>query len=93
MQAYSPLGGTGGNLLENEVLNTLAKKYGKSPAQIVIRWDIQRDFIVIPKSVHKDRIISNFDIYDFELSGEDMETINSLNCGQRFCPDPDHFDF
>jgi diketogulonate reductase-like aldo/keto reductase len=93
MQAYSPLGGTGGNLLENEVLNTLAKKYRKSSAQIVIRWDLQRDFVVIPKSVHKDRIISNIEVFDFELSQEDMETINSLNRDQRFCPDPDHFNF
>ncbi|MDF2512159.1 MAG: aldo/keto reductase [Herbinix sp.] len=92
MQAYSPLGGTGGNLLENEVLNKLAEKYNRTPAQIVICWDIQRDFVVIPKSVHKDRIISNLEV-DFELLPEDMEVINSLNCGKRFGPDPDHFDF
>ncbi|MGC4019683.1 MAG: aldo/keto reductase [Muricomes sp.] len=93
VEVWSPLGGTGGNVLEDETLNKLAQKYGKSPAQIVLRWDIQREVIVIPKSVHKDRIISNMDIFDFELTDEDMKAISQLNKNLRVGPDPDNFNF
>ncbi len=93
MQAYRPLGGPKGNLMENETLNKLAKKYEKTLAQIIIRWNIQRDFVVIPKSVHRDRIISNMEVFDFELLPEDMEVINSMNQNHRFCADPDSFNF
>ena len=93
VQVWSPLGGTGGNLMEDGVLRTLAEKYGKTPAQIILRWDIQRNVIVIPKSTHQDRIISNREIFDFELSLEDMAAISALNRNQRVGADPDHFDF
>lgn len=93
VEVWSPLGGTGGNLLTDETLNTLATKYNKTVAQIVLRWDIQRNVIVLPKSTHQDRIISNLNIFDFELSKEDMETINQLNKDQRVGPDPDNFNF
>ncbi len=93
IEVWSPLGGTGGNVLQDETLNKLAGKYGKSPAQIVLRWDIQRGVIVIPKSIHKDRIISNMDIFDFKLSDEDMALINQLNKNLRVGPNPDNFDF
>lgn len=93
IEVWSPLGGTGGNLLQNEVLKSIAEKYGKSPAQIVIRWDLQREVIVIPKSIHKERIEANIDVFDFELSKEDMELINNLNCDGRIGADPDNFDF
>ncbi|HHV12414.1 MAG TPA: aldo/keto reductase [Clostridiales bacterium] len=93
IQSYRPLGGPKGKLMENATLNKLAEKYGKTPAQIVLRWDIQRDFVVIPKSVHKDRIISNLAVFDFELLPEDMEIIDSMDQGHRFCADPDNFDF
>ena len=93
VEVWSPLGGTGGNLLEDETLKMLAEKYGKTPAQIVLRWDIQRGVVVIPKSTHRERIISNQEIFDFELCGKDMKLIQDLNCCKRVGPDPDHFDF
>jgi len=93
VEVWSPLGGTGGNVLENETLKQLGEKYGKSPAQIVIRWDIQRGVIVIPKSTHKDRIVANIDVFDFCLSDEDMQLIASLNRNTRVGADPDNFNF
>ena len=93
VEVWSPLGGTGGNVLENQTLAGLAEKYHKTPAQIVIRWDIQRGVVVIPKSVHKDRIESNLEVFDFELTQEDMETIAGLNQNKRIGADPDNFNF
>lgn len=93
VQVWSPLGGTGGHLLQDETLCRLAQKYQKTPAQIVLRWDIQRKVVVMPKSIHKDRIISNIDVFDFELSEEDMKCINKLNRDARIGAHPDHFDF
>ncbi|MGF6990256.1 diketogulonate reductase-like aldo/keto reductase [Lachnospiraceae bacterium PM6-15] len=93
VEVWSPLGGTGGNLLSDQTLQALATKYGKSPAQIVLRWDIQREVIVIPKSTHKERIEVNMDVFDFELTSEDMDIINQLDRGERVGPDPDNFDF
>ena len=93
VEVWSPLGGTGGNVLQDKTINELAVKYGKSAAQIVIRWDIQRNVIVIPKSVHKERITANLDVFDFELSKEDMQTIDNLDRNLRVGADPDNFDF
>lgn len=93
VEVWSPLGGTGGNLLQDNVLAGLAEKYRKTPAQIVLRWDIQRKVIVIPKSTHQDRIISNLEVFDFELADEDMAVINGLNRDLRVGPDPDNFNF
>ncbi|NLV58772.1 MAG: aldo/keto reductase [Clostridiales bacterium] len=93
VQVWSPLGGTGGTLLKDPLLQELAQKYGRTPAQIVLRWDIQRNVIVLPKSTHRDRIFSNRDMFDFELSGEDMERIRGLQRNRRVGPDPDHFNF
>ena len=93
VEVWSPLGGTGGNLLEDDTLQKLADKYQKTPAQIVIRWDIQRDVIVLPKSVHRDRIISNLEVYDFVLEDADMELINQLNKDMRIGAHPDTFTF
>ncbi len=90
---WSPLGGTGGNILEDAVLSELSAKYKKSAAQIVIRWHLQRDVVVIPKSLHQNRIISNFDVFDFELSKADMDRISGLNRNIRSGADPDTFDF
>lgn len=92
IEAYSPLGGTGGTLLHNEELQRIAKKYGKSPAQIVLRWNVQRDIIVLPKSVHTERIIANGEL-DFTLHEEDMAAIDALNRDERVNADPDHFNF
>jgi aldehyde reductase len=67
-------------------LKTIADKLKKTPAQVLIRYQIQNNHIVIPKSVTKSRIISNAEVFDFELSAEDMKYIDSLDCNGRFCP-------
>lgn len=90
MEAWSPL--MQGNL-DQPLLHELSQKYGKSPAQIVLRWDLQNGVVTIPKSITESRIIENADIFDFELSAEDMEKISGLNQNKRFGPDPDNFDF
>ena len=90
VEVWSPLGGSKTTKIrDDEVLNELAKKYNVSVAQIIIRWHVQRGVIVLPKSVHKDRIIENMDVYNFELSAEDMEIINGLNRNERTGPDPE----
>ena len=89
-------GGTGGNLLDDLVLKKIAEKHAKSVAQIVLRWDLQRGIITIPKSTHQKRIIANTDLYTFKLSEDDMKTINERNQDTRPYPtgwDPDHIDF
>lgn len=93
VEAWSPLGGTGGNLLTDPKLAEIGAQYGKSPAQTVIRWHIQRGIVVLPKSVHEERIRQNFDVFDFSLSDSDMTAINALNTGKRNGADPDTFDF
>jgi diketogulonate reductase-like aldo/keto reductase len=90
---WSPLGGPQIPLLKHPVLEMLADKYQRTPAQIVLRWDIQRGVIPIPKSTHHDRIVSNSQIFDFELLPEDMLLIQNLNSNFRVGPDPDNFDF
>ena len=79
VEAWSPLGGTGGNLLDTRVLKKIAEKHAKTAAQIVLRWDLQRGIITIPKSTHRERIIANADLYTFELSRDEMNIINDLN--------------
>ena len=69
-----------------------AARAGKTPAQVVLRWHIQRGDIVFPKSVTPDRVRENIDIFDFELSGEDVEAISALNRDDRTGPNPDKFD-
>ena len=91
VQAYSPL--MGGHLSEATGLEDIAKKYQKTPAQIVLRWHLQREVIIIPKSVNEKRIIENSQIFDFTISDEDMEAINALNKDKRFLPDPDNVTF
>jgi diketogulonate reductase-like aldo/keto reductase len=91
--AWSPLGGPRINLLQHPLLQELAIKYGKTEAQIVLRWHIQRGLIVVPKSVHKERIESNSKIFDFTIEDEDMTLLQSMDMGFRVGPDPDHFDF
>jgi diketogulonate reductase-like aldo/keto reductase len=91
IEAWSPLGG--GQLLSDPAIKAIADKYGKTVAQLIIRWHIQRNTIVIPKSVHKDRIISNSEVFDFVISLEDMEAINSMNQDRRVGSNPDTFTF
>lgn len=90
LEAWSPL--MQGHL-DLPLLIELGNKYGKSPAQIVLRWDLQNEIVIIPKSVHENRIIENSNIYDFELSQEDMSAIDGLNQNKRLGTDPDTFDF
>ena len=87
--ASSPFGGTGRTkeVLEHPVISALAEKLGKSTAQVVIRWNLQRGTIMIPKSTHKERIEANFDVFDFELNDEDMavmESVNDLSINRMF---------
>jgi 2,5-diketo-D-gluconate reductase A len=91
IEAWSPLA-RGGDLLHDPVVVSIAEAAGKTPAQVVLRWHIQHGNIVFPKSVTPDRIRENIDIFDFELSGQDLEAITSLNRDQRTGPDPDRFD-
>jgi diketogulonate reductase-like aldo/keto reductase len=79
--------------LDDPVLKDLALKYGKTPAQIVLRWDLQKGVITIPKSVRKERIIENSQIFDFQLTDEDMQRIDGLNQDLRLGPDPDRVNF
>lgn len=92
VEAWSPLM-AGNGLLENDVLKEIAKKYNKTTAQVVLRWDLQSQVITIPKSTNEGRLIENIDIFDFNLSKDDMDKIDSLNKDLRVGPDPDNFDF
>jgi len=91
LEAWSPL--MQGELLDNEVLEEIAKKHNKSVAQVILRWDLQTEVVTIPKSVKEHRVIQNADIFDFELSQDDMSKIEALNEDRRVGPDPDNFDF
>ena len=93
IEAYSPLGGNGAGTLSDPVINEIAKKHKKTPAQVVLRWNMQRNIVVLPKSTHKERIESNYDVFDFELDNDDMNMINSLNKDDKFGSDPDNFKF
>ena len=90
-EAWSPLGQ--GSLLATPTVTSVAEAHGRTPAQVLIRWHIQLGNIVIPKSVTPERIVSNFDVFDFELSEQDMASISSLGDGTRLGPDPRNFEF
>ncbi|SHT66593.1 aldo/keto reductase, diketogulonate reductase [Mycobacteroides abscessus subsp. abscessus] len=79
IMSWGPFAEGKNNMFQNETLAVIAEKYNKSVAQVILRWLTQRDIVVIPKSVHKERIIENFNIFDFELYQEDMETIAALD--------------
>jgi len=91
MEAWGPL--MKGNFTEVKELRLLAEKYNKSPAQILLRWDLQHGVVTIPKSTKQSRIQSNANIFDFELDAEDMAMLNALDKGYRFGPDPHNFNF
>lgn len=78
-QSWAPFAEGRNNLFSNEVLTSIAEKHNKSVAQIALRWLVQREVVVIPKSVRKERIVENFDIFDFSLSEDDMKHISSLD--------------
>lgn len=90
-EAWSPL--MQGNIFDLDIMKDLAAKYNKTIAQIVLRWDLQKGVITIPKSSKKERIIANADLFDFEISDEDVKLLDSLDRGKRFGPDPDNFNF
>jgi 2,5-diketo-D-gluconate reductase A len=89
-EAWSPI--ARGNVLGDPAVGSVAERRGKSPAQVVLRWHIQRGDIVFPKSVTPSRIQENFELFDFELDDADMAAISALNRDERTGPDPDTFD-
>ena len=89
VEGWSPLGQ--GRELDDPTIREIAERIGKTPAQVVLRWHIERGDIVFPKSVTTARIKENFAIFDFELSGEDVEAITALDKNERSGPDPDTF--
>lgn len=88
-EAWRPL--MGGNMLEIPILKGLAEQYDKTPAQIILRWNIQNGIVTIPKSIDPQRIEENFDIWDLELTRSDMDAIDELDQHLRLGPDPDVF--
>lgn len=91
VQAWSPL--MQGKLLTDPALTAIAAKHKKSVAQVILRWDLQQGILLNVKSVHKERILQNADLFDFELDEDDLQTINKLNENLRVGPNPDEFDF
>jgi len=98
-ESWSPLGGTTGtwnvqdNMLENEVIKSIGDKYGKSTAQVILRWNIDRGIVAIPKSVTPSRIRDNINIFDFALTTDEIAAIDALDKAQRVGPNPDDFNF
>ncbi|OIU73292.1 aldo/keto reductase [Rossellomorea aquimaris] len=91
VEAWSPI--AQGRVLNEPALKQIAEKHGKSSAQVILRWHLQNHVVIIPKSVHASRIKENADIFNFEISSDEMNKINDLNQNERFGPDPDNFDF
>ena len=90
-QPYAPLGR--GNTVKHPKIIAMAEKYGKTPAQIILRWGLQRGFPNIPKSIRKERIEENTKIFDFELADADFKAIFAINENKRYLADPETFDF
>ena len=88
-EAYGPLGV--GRLLDNPTIVSVAEAHGKTPAQVLIRWSIQLGNVVIPRSSSPERVRSNLEVFDFELTDDEMATLNGLDDGTRFRPDPDTY--
>ncbi len=93
IEAWSPLGALKNNILENEVLLKIAEKYNKTPAQIILRWDIECGIVTIPKSSNAQRQKQNINIFDFSLTIEDIRAIDNINENERTGSDPDNFTF
>ena len=81
IQAWGPLNEGQRNIFKHEILEEIAKKHDKTVAQIVLRWHIQKHILTIPKTIHKDRMIENMNIWDFQLDSEDFKKIDQLNLG------------
>lgn len=88
MEAYSPLARNDPKLMDAPLMKTLGGKYGKTVAQIAIRWSIQNNFVSIPKSKTKKYIKENLEVFDFQLTAEEMEQIRALNCDVHTCWNP-----
>jgi diketogulonate reductase-like aldo/keto reductase len=88
IESWSPIG-HGGDLLNEPILKEIAEHHHKTPAQVVIRWHLQNDLIVIPKSVHDSRIKENFDVFDFSLTSGEINAICTLETGERIGANPD----
>lgn len=89
-EAWSPLGQS--KDLDNSAITALANDLGRTPAQVILRWHLQKGYVVFPKSITPTRIEENFNVFDFELSPEQLDTIDALDEGNRIGPDPDTFD-
>nr|WP_216626731.1 aldo/keto reductase [Paenibacillus phytohabitans] len=89
IEAWAPL--AQGHLLDNEVIAEIAERHNKTLPQVILRWDLQNGIVTIPKSVKEERIIANADIFNFELSEDEISRINALNNNQRFGSHPDRF--
>lgn len=93
VEAWGPLGGQGATVLVDPTMQKIAAAHGKTPAQVSLRWILQQGVVPLPKSVHVDRLKQNMELFDFELSNEEMQTIAALpNLGGQ-CKDPDDVDF
>ncbi|EOI56847.1 aldo/keto reductase [Enterococcus gilvus] len=92
-EAWGPLGQGKSNVLEDPVLTKIAEAHSKTVAQVILRWHLQRDIIVIPKSVHEERIAQNIDVFDFTLTEEEMSMIASIDKNQRGSGDPNDEEF
>jgi 2,5-diketo-D-gluconate reductase A len=90
-EAWSPI--AQGNVLDDPVIGSVARRVERTPAQVALRWHVQRGDVVFPKSVTPARIQENFELFDFELSAGDMDAITGLNRNERTGPDPDTFDY
>ncbi len=90
-EAWSPL--MQGQIVNVETVQKIAEKYQKTPAQIALRWNLQHGVVTIPKSIHPNRITENAQIFDFEISQEDMQLLDALDQGKHFGPDPANFNF
>lgn len=87
MEAWGPLAEGRNGLFSNPVLSAIGQKYGKTAAQVVLRWHLQRGVVAIPKSVHKERMTENFEVMDFRLSEEEMQTIAAMDTGHSLILD------
>ncbi|WP_282160128.1 aldo/keto reductase [Ulvibacterium marinum] len=90
-EAWSPF--MQGKLFRLDICKELEQKYNKSAAQIILRWDLQKGVVTIPKSAKKERILANAAIFDFELTADEIAYLDSFDRGERIGPDPDNFDF
>lgn len=91
LEAWSPL--AQGLIIKDQTVVAMSRKYKKTPAQLIIRWDLQNNIITIPKSVHQNRIQENAEVFDFSITTEDMAVLDGLNQDKRVGPDPDNFNF